>query len=140
MSDSVPGPFRVPAPAGTQAWSRPCPSCGGQFVDLSYAVARSHVELAWEEDKKRRDKIAVIVSAPLAVVGLLAGLFVSVGLTATTKRVGVFNIAIPFLVAGALFTVSSKILEQVLPKKVKDPDISLVEVDLLEQVRKAEDG
>jgi type III secretory pathway component EscS len=139
MSNGVPGPFRVPAAQGSPTWKRPCPKCAGELVDLSYAIARDHVEQAYEQDKKRRDKIAVIISAPVAIVGLIIGVLVSIMLTAGTNRIGVFNIAIPLLVAGMLFTVSSHIIERLLPAKARDPDISLTEIEKLEQIRRAED-
>jgi type III secretory pathway component EscS len=106
---------------------------------LSYAIARDHVERAWEQDKKRRDKIAVIVSAPLAIVGLLVGVLVSIMTTVGTNHIGVFNVAIPLLVAGMLFTLSSRLIENLLPAKARDPDMSLAEVEQLEQIRRAED-
>jgi hypothetical protein len=139
MSNGVPGPFRVPAAQGSPTWKRPCPACGGDLVDLSYAMARDHVEQAYEQDKKRRDKIAVIISAPLAIVGLLIGVWVSFTLTVGTNRIGVFNILIPLLVAGMLFTVSSHIIERLLPAKARDADISLADIEKLEQVRHAEE-
>lgn len=137
-SDVVPGPFRVPAAHGTPAWKRPCPSCGGELVDLSYAVAREHVEQAWEHDKKRRDKIAVAVSAPVAVVGLIVGVLLSIGLTAGTNRIGVFNLLIPLFAAGILFTGSSQLIERLLPAKARDPDMSLGEIEQLEQIWRSE--
>jgi ABC-type transport system involved in cytochrome bd biosynthesis fused ATPase/permease subunit len=139
MSNVVPGPFSVPPAPGSPTWKRPCPSCAGELVDLSFAVARDHVEQAWEQDKKRRDKIAVIVSAPLAVVGLIVGVLVSMVMTAGTNRIGVFNIAIPLVAAGMLFTLSSRLIEHLLPAKARDPDMSLAEIEKLEQIRRAED-
>lgn len=137
MSDVVPGPFRVAAAQGTPAWKRPCPSCGGDLVDLSHAAARDHVEQAWEQDKKRRDKIAVVISAPVALVGLVAGGFASMIVTEGTNKIGVFNIAIPLLTAGMLFVVASKLLERMLPAKARDPDMSMAEVERLEQIGRA---
>ena len=139
MSDVVPGPFRVPAAQGSPTWKRPCPACAGEFVDLSYAIARDHVEQACEQDKKRRDKIAVIVSAPVAIVGLIIGVLVSITVTAGTNRIGVFNVVIPLLVAGMLFTLSSRLIEHLLPAKARDPEMSLAEIEKLEQIRRAED-
>lgn len=138
MNSVVPGPFRVPAARGAVTWKRSCPSCSGDLVDLSYALARDHVDQAWEEDKKRRDKIGVIVSAPVAIVGLIIGVFVSLMLTEGTNRIGVFNVAIPLLMAGALFTVCSQLIERLVPAKAKDPDMSLAEIEKLEEIRRAE--
>jgi hypothetical protein len=139
LSNVVPGPFRVPAAQGSPTWKRPCPSCAGELVDLSYAMAREHVEQAYGQDKKRRDKIAVIISAPLAIVGLIIGALVSFMTTVSTNHIGVFNVAIPLLVAGMLFTLSSKLIENFLPAKARDPDMSLAEIAQLEQIRRAED-
>ncbi|MFO7563999.1 MAG: hypothetical protein R6X02_15240 [Enhygromyxa sp.] len=139
LSNTVPGPFRVPAAQGSPTWKRPCPACAGELVDLSYAIARDYVEQACEQDKKRRDKIAVIVSAPLAVVGLIIGVLVSFMMTAGTNRIGVFNVLIPLLAAGMLFTVSSRLIEHLLPAKARDPEMSLAEVEKLEQIRRVED-
>jgi hypothetical protein len=139
LSDVVPGPFRVAAGQGSPTWKRACPSCAGELVDLSYAIAREHVERAWEQDKTRRDKIAVIVSAPLAIVGLIVGVGVSYIMTVSTNHIGVFNVAIPLLVAGMLFMLSSRLIENFLPAKARDPDMSLAEVEQLEQIRRAED-
>ncbi|PRQ08795.1 hypothetical protein [Enhygromyxa salina] len=75
----------------------------------------------------------------MALVGLVVGILVSVLLTAGTNRIGVFNIAIPLIMAGGFFMLSHRLTERLVPVKAKDPYMRLSEIETLEQIQRAEE-